>query len=436
MRGVNFLIANSLSVLVALMMPRAASAQISIEIIDGILATDVSADGSVIAGNTPGAYETARWTAAGGVVPLGRATVPALGVGAGIPQVSQDGTRISGTILSDDETYATQGIWTLGSGWQECLPMPSDAGIIDQSLASAWGISGDGTALVGLYWRGGQPGGSAHPSRWTQSSGVVDLGTQNGGTCTGCGSGRANGTNSDGSVVVGWIENPDFGNWWPTVWVNGVRTVLKQTDGWASAEAVSPNGTIIVGSSWFPPVSQFSVEEAAVWRWNGNQWVEQRLGKLAGTGSPFGLAVATGVTADGSMIVGYNRFNGSNDTGFVWTQATGLISAEQFIASQGSTVPPSFDISTLSTISDDGSVIVGVGNDVRPPYAQRSFTITRCVLRGDVNKDSTVNGADVMAFVRAKMGLPPLPGENPVCANYGGNLEHDISAFMGDLLGT
>lgn len=412
-----------------------ASAQVTLEFIDGILATSVSYDGSVIVGNTPGDYETARWTAATGVVPLGRATLPAIGVGAGTPNVSADGTRITGTILTDDGMFATQGIWTLGTGWQQCIPptLP-DGGVLDNSYGSAWGLSGDGTTVVGLYWRPGQPGGSAHPSRWTQAAGLADLGTQSGGTCTNCGSGRANAANSDGSVIVGWIENPDFGNWWPTVWVNSVRTVLKETDGFAGAESVTPDGTVIVGSSWFPPITAFSVEEAAVWRWNGSQWVEQRLGKLPGTSSPFGLASASSITADGSMIVGYNRFNGSSDTGFVWTQATGLMSAEQYLTSQGVTPPTTIDISDLSAISADGSVIIGIGTDVRPPNTPRSFRINRCVLRGDMNKDSNVNGLDIDGFVRAKLGFPPLPGENPVCAMYGGTLEQDIAAFMADLL--
>ena len=66
--------------------------------------TDLSADGSVAVGNTNGAFETFRWTQATGVVPLGRASVPAIGVGGGTPDVSWDGTQISATILDDAGT--------------------------------------------------------------------------------------------------------------------------------------------------------------------------------------------------------------------------------------------------------------------------------------------------------------------------------------------
>jgi len=407
-----------------------ANAQVTFEIIGAGGATDISSDGTVIVGNTNDVYETFYWTAETGILPLGRATVPAIGVGAGVPEVSSDGTRISATILTDDGMYATQGVWDINTGWQQCIPpVPPDGGLLDNSYGSSWGISGDGTTVVGLYWRPGQPGGSAHPSQWTQSGGLVDLGTQGG-------SGRANGVSFDGSVIVGWIENPNFGNWWPTVWVNGVRTVLKETEGFAEANAVSPDGAIVVGSSWFLPIGPFSVEEAAIWRWNGTEWAEQRIGKLPGTASPFGIAVANGVTADGSMVVGYNRFSHpGNATGFVWTEAGGLVDVAAYLAANGVTIPADFDILNLSAIADDGSVLVGNGQDLIEPYTARSFRIDRCALRGDVNKDAVVDGADIAGFVRAKLGEPALAGENQLCAIYGGTLVDDVAAFTADLLG-
>ena len=59
-----------------------------------------------------------------------------------------------------------------------------------------------------------------------------------------------------------------------------------------------------------------------------------------------------------------------------------------------------------------------------------------CLLTGDVNVDGVVNGLDIEGFVRAKLGLPPLPGENEICADYGtGTLDGDIAAFVADLIG-
>ncbi|HVP09607.1 MAG TPA: M28 family peptidase [Phycisphaerae bacterium] len=58
-----------------------------------------------------------------------------------------------------------------------------------------------------------------------------------------------------------------------------------------------------------------------------------------------------------------------------------------------------------------------------------------CPLLGDVNGDGVVNGRDVDGFIRAKLNGTMLPGENQLCADYGGTLAHDITAFVADLLG-
>jgi hypothetical protein len=74
--------------------------------------------------------------------------------------------------------------------------------------------------------------------------------------------------------------------------------------------------------------------------------------------------------------------------------------------------------------------------DETPPFGPVSQSTTGgvpCTL-GDVNQDGSVNGLDVGGFVRAKLGLPPEPGENPACAEYGGTLQEDIDAFIADLL--
>ncbi len=409
-----------------------ASAQVTFEFIGYGYATDISADGSVVVGNTEGAYETFRWTALDGIVPLGRASVPVLGVGAGGPDVSADGTMVSATIIGEDLTYVTQGRWTLGSGWEETMPpTPPDGGLMDNAYGSAWGLSEDGQTLVGLYWRPGQPGGSAHASRWTPATGVVDLGS-GGGSC------RANDANQDGTVIVGWDEDPSFGTWWPTVWVEGVRTTLTQTFGFAEAVAVTSDGTMIVGSSWEEPNQPWYPTVASAWRWNGSAWVEEILGALPGTTAPFGLAQAYDVSADGSMVVGYNRYSGpTHATGFIWTAETGIIDVEDFLIDNGITLDPNFDIRTLMAVSDDGTILVGSGHDLLEPYLARSFIITipeACALLGDLNQDGLVDGGDSAGFIRAKLGQPPEPGDNPACANYGGTLEQDTAAFINDLL--
>lgn len=341
---------------------------VEIKYLGPVLATDLSDDGSVVVGNTPWTYETFRWTEATGAVPLGRGTVVPLGVGAGSPDVSADGTRVSATILDDSGTAATQGLWTLGSGWQQLMPptLP-DGGILDQSYGSAWGLSGDGSTVTGLYWRPGEPGGLAHATSWTQSAGLVDLGSSGG-------SSRASAANYDGSVVVGFDEHPMFGNWRATVWVNGVLTHLSDSDAFTEATATNPDGTIVVGNGWDDDTF---FATAAVWTFDGSSWNEQLLGVLPGTDPIFGgLSIANGVTADGSFVVGFNKFDffGSS-TGFVWTPSGGLVSASDWLTSIGAALDPDLIVLDLPAVSPDGQYVLGIAFNVNT-FDYESFLVT------------------------------------------------------------
>ncbi len=316
-------------------------------------------------GNTEGDYEAFRCTRETGRVRLGWATVPTLGVGAGTPDVSADGTRISATILGADSTYATQGLWIEGVGWQELVPptLP-DGGIIDYSYASAWGLSDDGGTLTGLYCRPGASAGSAHASMWTDCVDLVSLGSSNGAS-------RANDADYDGSVIVGWEEKPNFGNWWPAVWVDGVKTILSTPGGFTEAAAVNPAGTIAVGQGYNDSTDD---HHAAAWRWNGSVWEEELLGFLPGTHPYAGTVMANDLTPEGRLIIGYNAFDYAQATGFIWTEETGMVDVEDLLIDNGVTPEPMFDIRSLTAVSDDGTV-VGIGQDMVPPYTIRSFMV-------------------------------------------------------------
>ena len=338
-------------------------------VLEGGWATDISDDGSVIVGNLVDFYETFRWTEATGVVPLGRSSVAVLGRGAGVPGLAADGRALSATVLGTDSTYVTQGLWTEGAGWIETMPpVPPDGGLLDQSYGSAWDISRDGSTVVGLYWRPGQPGGVAHASAWTATGGLVDLGSSGNQS-------RATGANGDGSVVVGFDENPVTGERRPAVWVDGVLRVLGPPDGLGEAQAVTPDGSVVVGRQYHAPSR---IHAAAMWRWNGKNWGDTEfLGWLPGTLATVGQVVANGVSADGHLIVGWNSFAGDpwNTTGFVWTPEDGMVSVTDFLAGHGIAPDPGFDIRSLTGVTPDGTVILGDGQDMSAPFTVKSFVI-------------------------------------------------------------
>jgi len=252
-------------------------------------------------------------------------------------------------------------------------PAPPDGGTVDGSYGSVWSLSGDGQTVVGLYWRPGV-GQRAHASKWTQATGVVDLG----GTTTGQAS-RANGVNFDGSVIAGWVETPT-GPWRPAAWVDG--SVVLLTDyveatvaGNGEAKAVTPSGDVIVGYAK-DPVS--GIRAATKWTRTGGVFgFSQVLGWVDGT-SQFGNNIPFGVSADGSVVVGYCTFDGDpfSTTGFIWTAETGVQDINVFLADNGVLVDPNFTIRSLTAVTPDGTQIFGDGSMLTPPFTRKGFRIT------------------------------------------------------------
>jgi uncharacterized membrane protein len=342
-------------------------------IFDGGYPLAVSSDGSVVAGNLADGFVPFRWTQATGVVSLGR---PSIVGGGGTPGMSADGTVIASTIGALDSSYATQGVWTLAGGWQELMPPgPPDLGITDGSYGSIWGLSGDGATAVGLYWRSGF--GRAHASKWTQATGVVDLGGMANNQA-----GRANAVNHDGSVIVGWVETPT-GPWRPAAWVDGSLVLLTDYReaagipiGHGEGRATNPSGDIIVG---FARDSASNQRAATMWKRTGGVFgPPQVLGWVDGSEPAYGINIANAVSSSGKIVVGYASFDGSpfGTTGFVWTAETGVVDVNVFLADHGVLVDPNFTIQSLGAMTPDGTKIFGHGQMLIPPYTRRAFRIT------------------------------------------------------------
>ncbi len=394
---------------------------------DGIGITDMSQDGRVVVGNTvsDGEYETWRWVQGdpNGWTRLGLPTVSLTGTGAGSPDVSYDGTRVSATILGGginrSEYYHTPGIWTVGLGWTQLFPpLPADCIFLDTGYASAWGLSGDGTTLTGFYWRSRQGGlyGSAHPCTSTIAGGTTGLPTDTGRSA------RVNAASYDGAVVAGWEEAPT-GVWRPTVWRNGTKMLLTDTDVSCAAEAINGDGSVIVGTTYNAQAARVN---PARWDWNGSSYVLTDLGVLPGTPQTWiAYVYASSVTDDGSKIVGTNRFqnNGpySLSKGFLWTQADGIRDVIDVMADAGVVFPADYMIVALE-ISPDGSAIGGMCLNTAEPnfldwksFVFRFTPLSDCA--GDVTGDGMTNSSDF----------------NVVASNFGAG--PGVSRANGDLTG-
>lgn len=350
-----------LALLVAL--PVAAHGEASLTWIGNGSVTDLSADGHVAVGLTNQDLDVFRWTEAGGTENLGGSTL-FLGIGAGNPRVNANGTRICATIVAEDSTSITQGMWSPEAGWQT-LPLPAGGAPVDNNLGSAWNLSGDGGTVVGLFWL---PPARAHASAWSAAGGPIDLGSQGGDS-------RANAASRDGSVIVGWSADPTTGSWQPTVWEGGVMTVLDPTGPGAEACDVSPDGQMIVGQSENPETGM--AEAALYFRDAGDPtgWTPQRLGVLPGTSDWEGRSMALDASSDGGIVIGINYYSNFNRTDFIWTPTFGMMTAADFLAQAGVSLATTFRLRQISAVSDDGRYLAGYGYDLYDPSTTVSFVV-------------------------------------------------------------
>ncbi len=367
MRRISVLLVLS-AVLAALVPAAPASAQTTFQLLGDFYVTSLSADGTSATGNGIG-YEVVRWTAETGPVYLGLPSVPLTGKGGGAPDISADGNLIAGNIANEDSTISTWGLWTKGMGWERLMPpFAPGAGVTDGDAGTPWAISGDGTKAVGLIWFSGR----GHAAAWTRDTGVVDLGVRAPG-----GRARANAVNHDGSVVGGWSDGPDGstypGMWQPTVWEDGVLTVLEETPVACDIKGFNSDGTIAVGALYNPANM---IREPAIWTKSGGSWTGQRLGTLPGSSAYDTHALTQAVTDDGSLIVGEYLFDLWYRVGFVWTLEQGLMTADEYFVARGVPMPAGFTVTGLSDVTRYGRHISGWGYDEANPNQPVSFIVT------------------------------------------------------------
>lgn len=196
----------------------------------------VSADGKVAVGlgNTPAGPRAIRWTAATGVSVLSPLGWQSVAEGA-----SADGSVIVGTFTAPDFTYDAFR-WTAADGLVLLGRLPST----HQRYSRATGCSADGGVIVGHT---GTPDG-IEGFRWTAADGLTPLGDLPGGADASYALGIA----ADGAQIVGMGWPADAASYHAVRWSSAPQqiTVLEEPADFAAesaATAVSADGTTCAG---------------------------------------------------------------------------------------------------------------------------------------------------------------------------------------------
>jgi uncharacterized membrane protein len=311
-------------------------------------AAAVSADGSVVVGNTAGLGGPFFWTQSQGVVHLRDSS------GNIYPGLA-NAVSGNGSVIVGDNLGIGGGAFRWANGIAAPIPQVGGNGSGDGSANS---VSADGTIIVGdIPVTGGSspymltgaslkfiplpPGDYSNPG---VPGSIPFIGTTM----------SANGTVVAGNPGGGSVGSP-LGTW---QWKNGA--LIQSPGGTGYATAVSADGSVVVGST----VSSGAGGLTQAFEWTSG--VVTSLNWPAGyvTGS------ATAASTDGTTIVGEmspppSGGGGGGNTSmraFIWNQGSGVQNLQQVLISDG--LGPSLTGWTLiaaTAINPDGNTIVGIG---------------------------------------------------------------------------
>lgn len=356
----------------------------------------ISGDGRVAVGEScpdvrPLFCEAFTWDRDRGLRPLGAFPVAVASHGV---SADYDGSHVIGNSDSFGKGFGFR--WDALAGMVSLDPLPTE---YDDSLrrgSHATAISSDGATIAGFQLRGGlyfeddfdEPRVRTYYSEdgtviggehgellhaiteafvWTEGSGKRYLGT----LALGDWGSEARAISSDGSIVVGMTDA--VGRREAFVWdemggMRGLDVLPFDPDPAAlsidsAANAMSSDGSTIVGWSGYLRVDSDDFIHGAAFIYDR----ETGLRRIPGIEELWANSGATGVSHDGSIVVGF----GSDSTGmrsdaFIWDAHAGVRPLKSYLESLGIELA-GWRLTNAHSISEDGRTIVG---DARDPFGR------------------------------------------------------------------
>jgi probable HAF family extracellular repeat protein len=302
----------------------------------------VSGDGITAVGASGGGTAAAvafRWTAASGMTDLGATDYGYAW-----------GTNSDGSVIVGVHGIAQAYRWTSNTG------MMGLGFLSGGNQSSAYGANSDGSVLVG--WSTTNASGNGQAFRWTSATGMLGLGTLSGYTDS-----AAIGVNADGSVVVGGATQAFI--WKPATGLVPLGLLPGGTI--SSAYGVSSDGSVVVGRA----NNSSGVTGGFRWTaLTGMVPLGFLPGGTPTNATPFLFGIvhqdegpgAYGVSADGNVVVGWATDSNGNTVPYRWTPSDGLQSIQNLLTANGVDFT-GWTLTKATGVSADGTVVVGIGGD-------------------------------------------------------------------------
>jgi probable HAF family extracellular repeat protein len=294
----------------------------------------LSADGNVMAANLGG--EMFRWVRGKGYTDLGPTD--------GSIAISADGSAITSGIVGADG-LVNASLWKTATGWVN-LGHTAKGCNLDGSWGSSYGLNADGSVVVGLAWY--CPG--AQGFRWSSFDGMVGLSHPTGA------SSRASGISADGSTVVGFYEDPRFGNRRPVRWAGRKKDLFAGANSNGEAIAVSSDGSQIAG------VAADATGFHAFYFTDAVGMIS--LGTVSGQASD--QSVAASIANNGTVVGWSGDLFGGGIEAFIWganSPKSRMRSMKEVLTHHGAKIPNNVTLTNALAVSGDGKTIVGTWQD-------------------------------------------------------------------------
>ncbi len=267
--------------------------------------------------------------------------------------------------------------------------------------SEAWDVSENGSVVVGSS----ETDNGLQAFRWTSDSGMVGMGYLPGGTL----SSDAYGISDDGTVIVGssYHAYREAFRWTAA---QGMVGMGKPPEAYGSiAYDISGNGEIIAGLCYFP-------DSLNLVRWNKQGNIEN-LGTLPNYGYYYGRDVS--ISDDGETIVGYYMDATAQYRSFIWRKAYGVLDLKTAFENIYGLDVTNWTLHTATGISGDGSIIVGWGINPQDEEegwianirSENILTVNNCEdsgpgsLRDAISNANSNPGSDTVRF-QIPEGIP------------------------------
>ena len=274
----------------------------------------LTADGTVAIGQSStddNRHRAFRWTEAAGMVDLGSLYSPTAG-DSHVQAMSADGNVLAGDAQYASGSSRRAALWTFDSTSSASFEIVELGTLRSDGAgwAHVYGLTADGTVAVG---HSDTDSGHYRAFRWTETTGMVDLGSLDGGDYS-----YAQAMSADGTVIAGYAH--DATAYRAVLWrfaatsssdfdLVSLGTLTTDGSGESEARMMTADARVVVGRS------RTDDGNSRAFRWTEAEGMRD-LGSLRSDG--LGYSYAYHMTPDGSVIVGYADTDEDRSRAFAW----------------------------------------------------------------------------------------------------------------------